>query len=86
MKTVAIVPMKLNNRRLPQKNTKPFTNGKPLCYYILSTLLHVEGIDNVYVYCSNPEIMNYLPEGVKFIRRPESLDKIPPVLYEGEVV
>lgn len=25
MKTVAIVPMKLNNRRLPQKNTKSFT-------------------------------------------------------------
>ena len=33
MKTVAIVPMKLNNRRLPQKNTKSFTNGKPLCHY-----------------------------------------------------
>lgn len=38
-KIVAIVPMKLNNQRLPQKNTKAFTNGKPLCYYILSTLL-----------------------------------------------
>ena len=49
MKTVAIVPMKLNNRRLPQKNTKSFTNGKPLCHYILSTLLTVEGVDEVYV-------------------------------------
>lgn len=39
MKTIAIVPMKLNNRCLPQKNTKCFTNGKPFCYYILSTLL-----------------------------------------------
>ena len=39
MKIIAIVPMKLNNRRLPQKNTKSFTNGKPLCHYILSTLL-----------------------------------------------
>ena len=28
MKIVAIVPMKLNNTRLPQKNTKAFTNGK----------------------------------------------------------
>lgn len=34
MKTVVIVPMKLNNRRLPQKHTKSFTNGKPLCYYL----------------------------------------------------
>lgn len=75
MKTIAIVPMKLNNRRLPQKNTKRFTNGKPLCYYILSTLLTVEGIDEVYVYCSNPDIQEYIPMGVKFLKRSESLDQ-----------
>lgn len=75
MKTVAVVPMKLNNRRLPQKNTKSFRNGKPLCYYILSTLLTVNGIDDVYVYCSNPDIEQYLPEGVKYLRRSESLDQ-----------
>lgn len=75
MKTVAIVPMKLNNRRLPQKNTKPFTNGKPLCYYILSTLLNVNGVDEVYVYCSNPDIQEFIPEGVKYLRRSESLDQ-----------
>ncbi|MBR1731343.1 MAG: acylneuraminate cytidylyltransferase family protein, partial [Ruminococcus sp.] len=75
MKTVAIVPMKLNNRRLPQKNTKCFTNGKPLCWYILSTLLTVEGIDEVYVYCSNPDIKEFIPEGVKFLRRSETLDQ-----------
>ena len=74
MKTIAVVPMKLNNRRLPQKNTKPFTNGKPLCYYILSTLLTVKGINDVYVYCSNPDIQDFIPEGVKFLRRSESLD------------
>ena len=51
MKVAAVVPMKLNNRRLPQKNTKPFTNGRPLCWYILSTLLEVEAIEKVYVYC-----------------------------------
>ena len=71
MKTVAVVPMKLNNRRLPQKNTKPFTNGKPLCWYILSTLLQVRGVEEVYVYCSNPEIQEFLPEGVKYLRRGE---------------
>lgn len=75
MKTVAIVPMKLNNRRLPQKNTKCFTNGKPLCYYILSTLLTVDGIDEVYVYCSNPDIVEFIPDGVKYLRRSESLDQ-----------
>ncbi|MBQ8527202.1 MAG: acylneuraminate cytidylyltransferase family protein [Lachnospiraceae bacterium] len=75
MKVVAIVPMKLNNRRLPQKNTKCFTNGKPLCYYILSTLLKVEQIDEVYVYCSNPDIQEFIPEGVKYLQRSTSLDQ-----------
>ncbi len=74
MKIVAIVPMKLNNRRLPQKNTKSFTNGKPLCYYILSTLLSLEQIDDVYVYCSNPEIKSFIPDGVKYLKRSENLD------------
>ena len=75
MKVIAIVPMKLNNRRLPQKNTKSFTNGKPLCYYILSTLLKVKEINEVYVYCSNPEIQNYIPDGVKYLKRSELLDQ-----------
>ncbi|MGN1133069.1 MAG: cytidylyltransferase domain-containing protein [Oscillospiraceae bacterium] len=75
MKTVAVVPMKLNNRRLPQKNTKCFTNGKPLCHYILSTLLTVDGIDDVYVYCSNPDIQEFIPEGVKYLQRSTSLDQ-----------
>ena len=75
MKTVAIVPMKLNNLRLPHKNTKPFTNGRPLCYYILSTLLSVGDIDEVYVYCSNPNIQEFIPEGVKYLKRSTSLDQ-----------
>lgn len=75
MKTVAIVPMKLNNQRLPQKNTKCFSNGKPLCYYILSTLLTVDGVDEIYVYCSNPDIEAFLPEGVKYLKRNPSLDQ-----------
>lgn len=75
MKTIAIVPMKLNNRRLPQKNTKSFTNGKPLCYYILSTLLKVDGIDEVYVYCSNPDIQEFIPKEIHYLKRSESLDQ-----------
>ena len=73
-KTVAVVPIKLNNQRLPNKNIKPFTNGKPLCHYLLSTLLEISGIDEVYVYCSKPEIQSYIPAGVKFLQRPEYLD------------
>lgn len=75
MSTIAVVPMKLNNQRLPEKNTKRFTNGEPLCHYILSTLLTVNGVDEVYVYCSNPDIQNFIPNGIKFLKRPESLDQ-----------
>lgn len=75
MRKIAVVPMKLNNRRLPQKNTKCFTNGKPLCYYILSTLLTIEELDDVYVYCSNPDIREFIPTGVKYLKRSESLDQ-----------
>ena len=75
LRTVAIVPMKLNNKRLPKKNTQAFANGKPLCHYILSTLLTVDGLDEIYVYCSNPAILEFLPEGVTYLRRSEALDQ-----------
>lgn len=75
MRIVAVVPMKLNNRRLPQKNTKAFSNGKPLCWYILNTLLRIEVIDKVYVYCSNPTIQEYIPVEVEYLKRSEKLDQ-----------
>lgn len=74
MRSVAVVPMKLNNQRLPQKNIKPFTNGKPLCTYILNTLKSIDEIDDVFVYCSNEEIKQYIPNDVNFLKRPEILD------------
>ena len=74
MKVVAIIPIKLNNERLPNKNTKLFSNGKPLCSYIFDTLLKVEKIDEIYIYCSNPKIKEYLPEGITFLRRNQHLD------------
>lgn len=74
IKIVAVVPMKLNNTRLPQKNTKSFKNGKPLCWYILNTLLKCQSIDEVFVYCSNDQICSYLPEGVRYLKRSEKLD------------
>ena len=74
MKVVAVVPMKLNNTRLPNKNTKRFKNGRPLCSYVLNTLLCCNSIDEVYVYCSNSDICEYIPNGVHFMQRSESLD------------
>ena len=74
MKTVAFVPIKLNNERLPGKNIKPFTNEKPLVHYIFQTLMSVKEIDEIYVYCSSEESVKYVPSGVIFLKRDPYLD------------
>lgn len=73
MKTVAIIPIKLNNERLPGKNTK-LLGDKPLVQYILQQLKQVASIDEIFVYCSDEEIKPYLLEGVTFLKRPAELD------------
>lgn len=74
MKTVAFVPVKLNNERAPGKNTKKFSDGTPLITLFLKTLVNVPEIDELYVFCSKEEIQDYMIPGVKFLKRPESLD------------
>ncbi len=74
MKTIAFVPIKMNNERLPGKNIKKFSNGRPLISYILETLKLVEGLDGIYVYCSDPEIKRFLPDGVRYLKRDPYLD------------
>ncbi len=73
LKIAAIVPIKLNNERLPNKNTK-LLGEKPLISYICDTLLAVHMINERFVYCSSTEICRYLPDGVNFLDRPEYLD------------
>lgn len=74
MKVVAFVPIRLNSKRVVGKNLK-MLGGKPLMCYILDTLANIKKIDEVYVYCSQESIKEYLPEGVKFLKRPEYLDR-----------
>lgn len=74
MKTVAFVPIKLNNERTPGKNTKRFYDGTPLIQFILKSLVQVKGIDEVYVFCSDEAIKKYLIDDVKFLKRPKYLD------------
>lgn len=74
MKTVAFVPIKLNNQRTPGKNTKCFDDGKALITVFLETLSQVKGFDEVYVFCSDESIKNYIVDGVKFLKRPAYLD------------
>ena len=74
MKTVAYIPIKLNNQRLPGKNLLPL-GSKLLCDYIFSTISEVEGIDERYVFCSDEAICDYLPKSITFLKRSASLDK-----------
>ena len=61
MKTVAFVPIRLNSQRVAGKNLRPL-DGSPLMCHILKTLTEVEGIDEVYVFCSDEGIRALLPE------------------------
>ena len=73
MKTVALVPIKLNSQRLPHKNILPIA-GHPLCWHICNSLAKSKGIDEVYVYCSDEAVIQYLPDGVMFKKRDKKLD------------
>lgn len=81
-KIVAFVPVKLNNERLPGKNTKAFDGGKPLIQYILDTLQSVKELDEIYVYCSDGAICEFLPAGVKYLCRDKTLDSSQTLITE----
>lgn len=74
MKVVAFIPIKLNNERTPGKNIKKFSDGTPLIYFVENALLSVNGIDEIYCYCSDEKINEYLLKGINYLRRPETLD------------
>jgi len=73
MKVVAFATIKLNSQRVPQKNLR-MVGSKPLCSHILETALKVKEIDEVYVYCSDEKVCDYIPEGAQFLKRDSWLD------------
>lgn len=73
MTITAIMPIKLNNERLPGKNTM-LLGGKPLLQYQLLATQQTSQTDSIYVYCSSEAVCEYLPEGVTFLKRPAELD------------
>jgi CMP-N-acetylneuraminic acid synthetase len=73
MKRVAFVPIRLNSQRVEGKNLR-MLGGQPLMTYLLNSLAAAKNIDEVYVYCSDSTISDYLPEGVKYLKRDERLD------------
>lgn len=73
MKVVALVPIKLNSQRLPHKNILPIA-GHPLCWHICHALNEVKEIDEVYVFCSDEKVKEYIPEETKLLIRNPRLD------------
>ena len=77
MKVVSFIPIKLNNQRLPGKNTM-LLNGRPMCDYLFETISNVDSIDEKYIYCSDeaikPYIAPYEPKGLRFLKRDPYLD------------
>lgn len=74
MKTVAFVPIKLNSQRLPNKNILNL-NERPLCWYIFDTLSKVKNIDEIYVFCSDERIKNFIPDNIIYLKRDKKLDQ-----------
>lgn len=73
MKIVGIMPIKLINERCPGKNIRKL-GDKPLLQYELDNLSKTGLCDCIYVYCSNKDIIQFLPDNVNYIQRPEMLD------------
>ena len=72
-KITAVIPIKMNSKRLQKKNIK-LLYGKPLIHYIQETLLCSNRFDSINVYCSDEAITEYLLDGVTFIKRSKELD------------
>ena len=72
-KVVSMIPIKLNNQRLPGKNTMPL-GGRAMCEYIFDTVKRIDEISEKYVYCSNESIEKYIPKGLIFLKRDSYLD------------
>ena len=75
MKIIAIMPIKLNNERLPGKNTMSL-EGKPLLQHQLLAIQQTGLADEIYVYCSDEAVCPYLPADIHFLKRPAELHLI----------
>jgi len=74
MKLKAIVPVKLNSKRLPYKNIMKI-NDVPIIEWTINTLNKIEKIDEIIVYCSDESIENHIKSKHTFIKRDKILDR-----------
>lgn len=76
MRIVGVVPLKLENERLPGKNLLMLPDGRPLMIRILEALAAVEAIGRTYVFCSDQSVETFATSaGAQFLQRDRALDK-----------
>lgn len=73
MEIAAVMPIKLKNERCPGKNIRMLGN-RPLLQHELDNLKRTGLCNSINVYCSDETIASFLPDGVRFIKRPAILD------------
>jgi CMP-N-acetylneuraminic acid synthetase len=78
MRISVIVPIKLNNSRLPCKTFLRLA-GRPLCEYAFDNLIKFKRMNehldiSITVYCSDESICEFLPDGIDFLQRNNRLD------------
>ena len=64
MKVTAFVPIKMNNERVPGKNTKCFDDGTTLITF-LNAFNKVTGFGKIY-FCGNLDIKNFLRSNMNY--------------------
>ena len=74
VKVTALVPMKGNSERVPNKNIRPL-HGKPVCHWILESLSRSKYVDEVIINTDSPKIKDIVSgfDFVKVIDRPDYL-------------
>ena len=74
IKVTALVPMKENSTRVPDKNIRDL-NGKPVCHWIIETLSKSKYIDEIIINTDSEKIVNLVSnfDKVKVINRPKHL-------------
>lgn len=73
MRFTALVPLKRDSSRLPNKNFLKLA-GRPLAYHIFNALLKVNPLERICAFSSSNEFMAHIPDGVEYVQRDPKLD------------
>ena len=67
MKINALVPMRHVSVRVPNKNFKPFGNGKPLFTHVLNSLQNSKFIQDIYINTDSDVVKEYCKKYKTFL-------------------